>query len=358
MTKKEKSQQSKEPPKYIRVLKILSIFSLCLTMLLLGVVNGATYVVKTDIGQDILKKVSIALRPHTPTIMWLCFALLTMAKQKKTGFGTYITTLVVDSDLTTTEARLFAFMQLHVDYRTGVFDLKRKTTCAKLDINLTTYTRALRTLIEKELVSVKHRTRGGQQITSHIQPRMEGFKLRFPRYLISELRDTAFLVYVELLNRCGKESWSLSRRVLAKKFHCSALTISRAIRQLKERNLIDAVPDYDRQGINRFRALSLHERVARLKRQHSRTILFFYQMHKLVLERKRQRTAALKRRYAYSLFAAPLSSMHLLFPIPRCFISKERKNKSLPLAKSNSLMGLLRRKVMDRARSPMVEFSG
>lgn len=64
MTKKEKSQQSKEPPKYIRVLKILSIFSLCLTMLLLGVVNGATYVVKTDIGQDILKKVSIALRPH------------------------------------------------------------------------------------------------------------------------------------------------------------------------------------------------------------------------------------------------------------------------------------------------------
>ena len=121
-----------------------------------------------------------------------------MAKQKKTGFGTYITTLVVDSDLTTTEARLFAFMQLHVDYRTGVFDLKRKTTCAKLDINLTTYTRALRTLIEKELVSVKHRTRGGQQITSHIQPRMEGSKLRFPRYLISELRDTAFLVYVEL----------------------------------------------------------------------------------------------------------------------------------------------------------------
>ena len=72
-----------------------------------------------------------------------------MAKQKKTGFGTYITTLVVDSDLTATEARLFAFMQLHVDYRTGVFDLKRKTTCAKLDINLTTYTRALRTLIEK-----------------------------------------------------------------------------------------------------------------------------------------------------------------------------------------------------------------
>lgn len=59
-------------------LKILSIFSLCLTMLLLGVVNGATYVVKTDIGQDILKKVSIALRPHTPTIMWLCFALLTI----------------------------------------------------------------------------------------------------------------------------------------------------------------------------------------------------------------------------------------------------------------------------------------
>lgn len=56
MTKKEKSQQSKVPPKYIRVLKILSIFSLCLTMLLLGVVNGATYVVKTDIGQDILKK--------------------------------------------------------------------------------------------------------------------------------------------------------------------------------------------------------------------------------------------------------------------------------------------------------------
>lgn len=281
-----------------------------------------------------------------------------MAKQKKTGFGTYITTLVVDSDLTTTEARLFAFMQLHVDYRTGVFDLKRKTTCAKLDINLTTYTRALRTLIEKELVSVKHRTRGGQQITSHIQPRMEGFKLRFPRCLISELRDTAFLVYVELLNRCGKESWSLSRCVLAKKFHCSALTISRAIRQLKERNLIDAVPDYDRQGINRFRALSLHERVARLKRQHSRTMLFFYQMHKLVLERKRQRTAALKRRYAYSLFAAPLSSMHLLFPIPRYFISKERKNKSLPLAKSNPLMGLLRRKAMDHARSPMVEFSG
>lgn len=79
--------------------------------------------------------------------------------------------------------------------------------------------------------------------------------------------------------------------MLAKKFHCSALTISRAIRQLKERNLIDAVPDYDRQGINRFRALSLHERVARLKRQHSRTMLFFYQMHKLVLERKRQRTA-------------------------------------------------------------------
>ena len=29
-----------------------------------------------------------------------------------------------------------------------------------------------------------------------------------------------------------------------------------------------------------------------------------------------------------------------------------------PLAKSNSLMGLLRRKAMDRARSPMVEFSG
>ena len=78
MTKKEKSQQSKEPPKYIRVLKILSIFSLCLTMLLLGVVNGATYVVKTDIGQDILEKVSIALRPHAPTIMWLCFALLTI----------------------------------------------------------------------------------------------------------------------------------------------------------------------------------------------------------------------------------------------------------------------------------------
>lgn len=81
MTKKEKSQQSKEPPKYIRVLKILSIFSLCLTMLLLGVVNGATYVVKTDIGQDILEKVSIALRPHTPTIMWLCFALLTILTQ-------------------------------------------------------------------------------------------------------------------------------------------------------------------------------------------------------------------------------------------------------------------------------------
>lgn len=123
--------------------------------------------------------------------------------------------------------------------------------------------------------------------------------------------------------------------------------------------MIDAVPDYDRQGINRFRALSLHERVARLKRQQSRTLLFFYSdAQTRARNAKRQRTAALKRRYAYSLFAAPLSSMHLLFPIPRCFISKERKNKSLPLAKSNSLMGLLRRKVMDRARSPMVEFSG
>lgn len=98
--------------------------------------------------------------------------------------------------------------------------------------------------------------------------------------------------------------------------------------------------------------------VAQYCKPEERHMLFFYQMHKLVLERKRQRTAALKRRYAYSLFAAPLSSMHLLFPIPRCFISKERKNKSLPLAKSNSLMGLLRRKAMDRARSPMVEFSG
>ena len=195
-------------------------------------------------------------------------------------------------------------------------------------------------------------------ITLYLLDKKQIFKQLIISNKYLTLLTSISLVNCFLLNRCGKESWSLSRRVLAKKFHCSALTISRAIRQLKECNLIDAVPDYDRQGINRFRALSLHERVARLKRQHSRTMLFFYQMHKLVLERKRQRTAALKRRYAYSLFAAPLSSMHLLFPIPRCFISKERKNKSLPLAKSNSLMGLLRRKAMDRARSPMVEFSG
>ncbi|MFR0936500.1 MAG: hypothetical protein ACLSF4_03090 [Hominenteromicrobium sp.] len=71
MTKKKNLNKAREPPKYIRVLKNTIDFSLCLTMLLLGVVNGATYVVKTDIGQDILKKVSIALRPHTPTIMWL-----------------------------------------------------------------------------------------------------------------------------------------------------------------------------------------------------------------------------------------------------------------------------------------------
>ncbi|MFR0936498.1 MAG: hypothetical protein ACLSF4_03080 [Hominenteromicrobium sp.] len=142
-------------------------------------------------------------------------------------------------------------MQLHVDYRTGVFDPAQNDLRKASDINLTTYARALRTLIEKELVSVKHRTRGGSRLP-HIQPRMEGFKLRFPRYLISELRDTAFLVYVELLNRCGKESWSLSRRVLAKKFHCSALTISRAIRQLKERSLIDAVPDWRPSGHQPF----------------------------------------------------------------------------------------------------------
>ena len=126
-----------------------------------------------------------------------------------------------------------------------------------------------------------------------------------------------FLVYVELLNRCGKgvlvpESSCARQEILL------GPTISRAIRQLKERNLIDAVPDYDRQGINRFRALSLHERVTRLKRQHSRTMLFFYQMHKLVLERKRQRTAALKRCYAYS-FCSTLIIYALLFPIPPLF---------------------------------------
>ena len=38
-------------------------------MLLLGVVNGATYVVKTDIGQDILKKVAL-LFGHT--LLLLC----------------------------------------------------------------------------------------------------------------------------------------------------------------------------------------------------------------------------------------------------------------------------------------------
>lgn len=50
-----------------------------------------------------------------------------------------------------------------------------------------------------------------------------------------------------------------------------------------------------------------------------------------------------------------LCTCSFLYPV---VLLVRKENKSLPLAKSNSLMGLLRRKVMDRARSPMVEFSG
>lgn len=95
---------------------------------------------------------------------------------------------------------------------------------------------------------------------------------------LETLSHSAFRVYMEISRSCGQASWAISRRSLAVKLKLSMRTISRAVRELRDKDMIQVTPENRLhicgnrgQTFNRFRVYRLPERHLRRAR---RNLLF------------------------------------------------------------------------------------
>ena len=129
------------------------------------------------------------------------------------------TTAVTNAGLSARAARLYAFMQENRNFQTDIFMWRKAKTCAALGISEATYARAIRELREKELVreTVRFSEITKRQLVSYYHVCHTGHALSVESEAVRSLSHSTFSVYMEIARCCGKESWAVSRRSLAKK---------------------------------------------------------------------------------------------------------------------------------------------
>lgn len=181
------------------------------------------------------------------------------------------TTLVTDTGLSARAKRLYAFMLAKRNFRTGVFMWRKAKTCEALGISETTYARAMRELLSRGAVTEKKRyTKYGRQLVTYYRVRFAGHCYYANTDALPELSHNAFALYLEIANSCGSDSWAISRRSLAAKLHVSMRTITRLVRELKDKDLISVTPENRLhicgnrgQTFNRFALRDHRERICR-----------------------------------------------------------------------------------------------
>ena len=243
------------------------------------------------------------------------------------------TTSVTNAGLSARAERLYAFMQARCDYTSRCFIWRKAKTCAALGISASTYARAASELLKKGLIRAQQRyTENGRQLTTCYYVVSTGHRFGVEAEALETLSHSAFRVYMEISRSCGQASWAISRRSLAVKLKLSMRTISRAVRELRDKDMIQVTPENRLhicgnrgQTFNRFRVHRLPERHLRRAR---RKLLF------LAL-----------------LLATPLDNFDTpTFHIPTGN-SKEKKTKLSPIAKLKEIAGKIKNKIWQWKRA-------
>lgn len=190
-----------------------------------------------------------------------------------------VTTSVTNARLSARAERLYAFMQEKCDYITSIFMWRKAKTCEALSISEATYARAMRELLKKELVRAQLRyTEKGRQLVTYYYVVRTRYTFMAETEAVEVLSHSAFRVYMEVSRRCGKGSWAISRRSLADKLKVSMRTITRAVRELIDADMVKVTPENRLhicgnrgQTFNRF---CLRHRLDRQLRRLRRKMLF------------------------------------------------------------------------------------
>ncbi|MFQ8638733.1 MAG: hypothetical protein ACLSD3_12910 [Acutalibacteraceae bacterium] len=252
------------------------------------------------------------------------------------------TTAVTNAGLSARAARLYAFMQENRNFRTDIFMWRKAKTCAALGISEATYARAIRELREKELVreTVRFSEITKRQLVSYYYVCHTGHAFSVESEAVRSLSHSTFSVYMEIARSCGKESWAISRRSLAKKLKLSMRTITRAVRELAAKDLISMKSENrlhicgnKGQTFNRFRLRFSQERCARRMR---------FMACFLHVLRALSRAAGSRASFP----ATPLDKFDTpLYYIPKVN-SKEEKTKLSPIAKLKEIAGRIKNKIL------------
>ena len=257
------------------------------------------------------------------------------------------TTAVTNAGLSARAARLYAFMQENRNFQTDIFMWRKARTCAALGISEATYARAIRELREKELVreTVRFSEITKRQLVSYYYVCHTGYALSVESEAVRSLSHSTFSVYMEIARCCGKESWAVSRRSLAKKLKLSMRTITRAVRELATKGFISMKSENrlhicgnKGQTFNRFRLRFSRERCARRMRFMA---CFLHVLRALA------RAAGSRASFP----APPLDKFDTpLYYIPK-INSKEKKTKLSPIAKLKEIAGRIKNKIRQWRRS-------
>lgn len=240
---------------------------------------------------------------------------------------TFIATTNLNAvDLSPRAAKLLSFIQEKANYNAGVFFWSKAKTCEALNISQSTYARALRELRDKNYVEIRSSYRAnGSQSVNVITIRHTGYHYVCDTDATHELKNGALKVYLQICRQCGKGSYAISRRSLARKCSLSMSSITRIIRYLRGKGFIRVTAENRMhifgnpgQTYNRFRILRSSQR--RIRR--TRFLL---------------------------LFAAFTRSPLIMCDTPQNYSpiginSKEKKTKSSLLTKLKEIAGTLRKK--------------
>lgn len=134
-------------------------------------------------------------------------------------------------------AKLLAFMQAHMDYKSGYFFWSKRRTCEALGISASTYARALRELQKAGFIDVKARFHeNGMQRTNLVIVKRFGYRFPCETEAVHELSSGALKVFFQASSDCGRQnSFAISRRSFSEKCRLSLRSITRIVRSLKER---------------------------------------------------------------------------------------------------------------------------
>lgn len=141
--------------------------------------------------------------------------------------------------------KLLSFIQEKANYITGAFFWSKAKTCEALNISQSTYARALRELRDKNYVEIRssYRANGSQSVNVITIRRHTGYHFVCDTDATHELKNGALKVYLQICRQCGKESYAISRRSLARKCNLSMSSITRIVRYLRSRGFIQATAE-------------------------------------------------------------------------------------------------------------------